>query len=373
MRVWRCHRPMFLALGAVVLASFACAGGSDEGLEPEMPFNFAAPNTVVVQKGETLSVIAEREGCSVEELQHWNQLEGDRIEVGRALVLWSTGSGQRATPKDGSDRQPKVAAAPRAGPAARPAPKLSWNPLRALVGGGGDAEEVDDGVAAADEVRVVEPSPPDEPEAEDGSPRRPFLVRGAGVLGVDLGDDGGSDLEEAAAGMKKRSSDLEGSGLDQRGGGLGAGGEADSFALEGRAQPGSYGGVMIPDTPVRVPRLALPAAKRCLRGPDESDLQGDHDAVTNRGLDDSQIRTGMAKVVRASTQCFPKGTSGGYEVVVELEVGCDGVTDDARVIHAGPVPGYVTGCIEKTAKYAGFAAHGRPGGVVFQYPLKYSF
>jgi len=372
MRVWRRHRPVFLALGAVVLASLACAGGSDEGLEPEMPFEFAAPITVVVQQGETLSIIAEREGCSVDELKHWNQVDGDLIEVGQALVLWNTGSGQRATPKDGSDRQPKVAAAPRSAPAARPAPKPSWNPLRALVGGGSDAEEADDGVAAADDVRVVEPPAPEEPEAEEDTPRRPFLVRGAGVLGVDLGDDGGSDLEEAASGMKKRSSDLDGSGLDQRSGGLGAGGEADSFDVEGRA-PGTYGGVMIPDTPVRAPRLARPAAKRCLRGPDESDLQGDHDAVTNRGLDDHQIRTGMAKVVRASTQCFPKGTSGGYEVVVELEVGCDGVTDDARVINAGPVPGHVTTCIEQTMEYAGFAAHGRPGGVVFQYPLKYNF
>jgi murein DD-endopeptidase MepM/ murein hydrolase activator NlpD len=373
MRVrWR-HRPIFLALGSVVLASLACMSGDDEGLEPEIPFAFAAPATVVVQKGETLSIIAEREGCSVDELMTWNQLESDRLEVGQALVMWNTGSGERATPKDGSDRTPKVAAAPRPAPAARPAPATSWNPLRALVGGGSDAEEVeDDGVAAADGVRVVEPPPAEEPQAEEDTPRRPFLVRGAGVLGVDLGDGDGSDLEQAAAGMEKRGSDLESSGLDRRGGGLGGGGEADTFEVEGRA-PGAYGGVMIPDTPVSAPRLARPAAKRCLRGPSEGDLQGDHDAVTNRGLDDAQIRTGMSKVVRASPQCFPKGTSGSYEVVVELEVGCDGVTDDARVISAGPVPGHVTRCIEQTMQYAGFAAHGRPNGVVFQYPLKYSF
>jgi len=368
MRVWRRHPHSLVAAAVVVLASLACGLGEEEVEEPEIHFAFAAPDQVTVQKGESLSLIAQREGCSVDELKTWNQLESDTLEIGQVLVLWNTGAGERATPKDGSDRPPKVAAAPRVAP--RPAPAPSWNPLSVFSGGGeDDAADPDDGLAAADEVRVVDPEL--EPEAER-EVRRPLLVRGAGVLGVDLGDDEGTDLEAAAAGMESRKSGLDNSGLDQRGGGLGGGGEADSFEVEGR-EPGTYGGVMIPNTPVKPPRLARPAAKSCLRGPSESDLQGESDAVTNKGLDDAQIRTGMSKVVRASSRCFPSGTSGSYEVVVELTVGCDGVTDRAAVIAAGPVPSHVTSCIEEVMGYAGFAAHARPNGVAFQYPLKYAF
>ncbi len=238
MSVWRRHRPVWMALIAVGAMSLACGSAEEEEPEMEFAFDFAAPNTVEVVNGDSLSKIAEREGCTVDELKEWNLLESDVIEVGQLLVVWNTGGDQKATPKDGSDRSPKVAAAPRAAPAPRPKPS-SWNPLRALVGGSDEPEPepMDDAVAVAD-VEEAEEAP---------EPRRPLLVRGAGVLGVDLGDDDGADLERAAAGMEKRGSDMDGSGLGNRGGALGAGGEADSFEVQGR-DPGTYGGVMIPNT-----------------------------------------------------------------------------------------------------------------------------
>lgn len=41
----------------------------------------------VIQKGETLGGIAKKYGVKVEELQSWNNLEGDRINAGESLVI----------------------------------------------------------------------------------------------------------------------------------------------------------------------------------------------------------------------------------------------------------------------------------------------
>lgn len=356
------HRPLLLVAALALGWSLACSMGNDVAEDDAMPsFDFAAPRQIVVVPGDSLSLIAERESCTVDEIRQWNYLETDVIEPGQILLVWETGGAGRVVPKDGSDRQPKVAAAPK------PAPR-GWNPLRKLVGSEepvaepvpvAAAVDPDDGLAAA-------------PDPEDDGPERPLLVRGAGILGVDLGGSDDGELERSAAGMERRDLDMDGSGLKGRGGGLDGGGSADSFEVDAR-QPGNYGGVQIPNTPVSAPRLARPAAKRCLSGPKESDLQGDNDAVTNAGLTSAQIQAGMAKVVRASPACFPRGTSGTYSLVVELNVGCDGIVDTVRTISAGVVPSHVTQCVETTMAYAGFAAHGRPAGVVFQYPLEYTF
>lgn len=47
----------------------------------------ANARTVVVQPGDALSTIAEREGVSVAEIKRWNGLRGDMIRVGQKLVV----------------------------------------------------------------------------------------------------------------------------------------------------------------------------------------------------------------------------------------------------------------------------------------------
>jgi hypothetical protein len=198
------------------------------------------------------------------------------------------------------------------------------------------------------------------------------LVRGAGILGIDLGDDGGGDLEASARAMQRHDSDMDASGLNHRGDGFADGGSTGTIEVERRLDD-NYGGVQIPNTPVSPPRLARPAAKRCLAQPTEADLRGDEDMVGSTGLSSAQISAGMGKVSRSSARCFPSGTQGSYAVVAELVVGCDGIVDSVRMVSTGVVPGHVTSCISTTLSYAGFAAHAVPNGVVFQYPLNYTF
>jgi len=74
---------LLVLLAAVLAALFVPLGGS----EP-------SPSYTVV-RGDSLSVIARREGVSVAQLRSWNGIDGDLIEVGQALVV---GPGVEGTP-----------------------------------------------------------------------------------------------------------------------------------------------------------------------------------------------------------------------------------------------------------------------------------
>ncbi|MGB8330729.1 MAG: LysM peptidoglycan-binding domain-containing protein, partial [Polyangiales bacterium] len=50
------------------------------------PAGAEAP-VVIVKRGDALSVIARRAGVSVEQLQSWNNLSGDKIRIGQTLVV----------------------------------------------------------------------------------------------------------------------------------------------------------------------------------------------------------------------------------------------------------------------------------------------
>jgi LysM repeat protein len=62
----------------------------------------AAQRTITVRAGDALSVLADRFGVSVEDLQEWNELDDDRIQVGQELVVGDeSGDGEEVGP-DGS-------------------------------------------------------------------------------------------------------------------------------------------------------------------------------------------------------------------------------------------------------------------------------
>lgn len=63
------------------------------GQELQIPTRIEVPNTkyYAVQRGDTLSAIARREGCSVQDLRQLNHLQGDCIRVGQKLLLPSDG------------------------------------------------------------------------------------------------------------------------------------------------------------------------------------------------------------------------------------------------------------------------------------------
>jgi len=66
------------AAGALVLAAL-------------MTGHMETPQPYVVQRGDTLFVIARAHGVTVDELRAWNRIEGDLIEVGQVLWTWGPG------------------------------------------------------------------------------------------------------------------------------------------------------------------------------------------------------------------------------------------------------------------------------------------
>ncbi len=85
-------RPRQLILFAVAFGAATLLGSLDA----------AAQRTITVRAGDALSVLADRFGVTVEELQEWNELEDDRIRVGQELVVTEDADGRRGTGPSGS-------------------------------------------------------------------------------------------------------------------------------------------------------------------------------------------------------------------------------------------------------------------------------
>jgi hypothetical protein len=334
-------------LGLVLAAGLACGWpASDGGLapigEPSLDMDFSAPVMLTVRPGDTLAVLAKRNGVSVADLKSWNGLDSDTIEVDQILLVWAP------APKPVAVRPP-AATGLRAtldsvlGTAPAPSP----NPVAV-------AAPVADAPAPAPVAIQL-------PEGRV-SIARPALV---GLLGMEAGP--GVDLEAAAAGMSRHDADLGGGGLGERS--LSAGSSADDLELAERRQ--RHVGPQIPNTPVSAPRLAKPAAKRCLGGPSGT-IREDGVAIS-QGLTAAQINAGMGQIARHVVRCFPAGTSGGFSMLVEITAGCDGRVSNVFVNSAGSVPANVASCVEQTLAFASFPAHAVPNGVEFQYPMKFTF
>lgn len=319
----------------------------------ELPsLSFASPDVYTVQRGDTLSKIATRYGVTVADLQSWNDLEGDLIEVDQILMIWKPSSGGGLAALLGRAPAPGLVPgtpgrAPRSGAPARAA---------------GTSEPATGG---------AQPGPGPGPEPEPGPGRRIAIRRPtlSGVLGLDLG---GADLEalaQSAAGLEHRTLELGGDGLASRSGGLGTGGTIETIGAPDRAFRVAEG-PSIPSTPVTPPRLARPPARRCLSGP--RDVSGDADMAASQGLSVAQINAGMSRISQQAVRCFPRGTAGSYTALAEVVVGCNGRVTSVDVT-APALPDQVVSCLEQTLGYAGFPAHALPDGVVFQSPLKFTF
>ncbi len=352
-------RLIAVAGGLASLAGCFLLPGEDQGLVPgtdqvDFGFTFAAPELVEVQRGDSLSKLAQRHGGTVEDLRAWNALESDTLEVGQVLHLW---------------RVPEAPVAVAAAPTPRPR-----GIVQRFVGGGARSPAPAPAPAPVQQVAALEPLEEDVTLAAV-QPRRVTIeprgvpVRGSGILDVNLGGANVDDLARSAQGMGRHDSNLGSGSLGGRTSGLGSGGDADTIDMPTREVKQVT--PAIPNVAVTPPRLSKPAAKACLRGP--STEIGEDGMATNTGLSVSQINAGMGAISRHAVKCFPKGTKGSYTVVVEILVGCNGQVKNVYTISPGVVPSSVVSCIEQTLGYASFAAHAVPDGVSFQSPLKFSF
>ncbi|MEQ1568704.1 MAG: LysM peptidoglycan-binding domain-containing protein [Myxococcota bacterium] len=332
--------------------SLGCATG-ELGPEPveDLPIAFAAPSMVTVKSGDTLALLAKKNKVTVEDLRAWNGLNTDRIEVDQVLLVWMP------APKP---------VAPKAPPTLREKLESAWvaeAPAEPAVAPPIPAE-------GSPAVTPEEPAPAEAPvEAEPPPPRkivaieRPALVS---LMGLEVGTD--VDLSEVAAGMERHDSVAGDGGLGDRS--LGTGGEADDLELKQR-QPIQLG-PQIPTTPVALPRVTKPAPKRCLADGGATVIS-DNGTVSSTGLTVGQINASMGQISRYTVRCFPSGSKGTYGMVVALTVGCDGTVSNVFLVDSGVIPVNVTNCVTKTLAAAGFPAHGVPGGVEFEYPMKFSF
>ncbi|MCB9687085.1 MAG: LysM peptidoglycan-binding domain-containing protein [Alphaproteobacteria bacterium] len=328
-------------LATTLFWTLACGAFQEE----ELPVAFGDPTFHTVQQSEDVVKIAAHYDVTVEDVLAWNGLNDDHLEDGQVLLIWPHVDVVHNEPLTVAELPAKVVGGLKRAVFGSPAPAPVLDPL------------VDDGVAGTDgEVRVVVDVPT-------------VPVAGAGLLSVDM-ETSDVDLSAAAASGTQRSGGIgEGSGLSSRGGTLASGGQADDLQIQ-QAQMRDLG-PKIPNTPVTPPRLSKPAAKRCLSG--AAATVSEQGIVQERGLDTAQVNAGMKTITRVLPRCFPSGTEGRYQMIVEVNVGCDGLVRNVFTVSPGVVPQHVTSCIEQTLGYASFPAHALPAGQSFQVPLTFDF
>ncbi len=294
-----------------------------------------------------------RFSVTVEDVVAWNGLTDAALADGQVVFLWPHA--------DVSHTPELAAAAPAPRSSSGGAVRRSTGSGAAAAGGAEPPPLVDAGETISGDpgvgngVVVVRADVPTAP------------VRNAGLLAVDTS---GSDLDLASGPSLQRSGGVaQGTGLGTRSGSLGGGGEVDE--LEVRRTELRNLGPKIPNTPVTPPRMSKPAAKACLKG--AASTVSEQGIVQSAGLSNAQVKAGMSTVTRVLPRCFPKGTEGTYQVIVEVTVGCDGRVSNVFTVSPGVVPSHVTSCIEQTLGYASFDAHGMPAGAAFQYPMTFTF
>jgi hypothetical protein len=338
------------AIALPILALFACDDPADDRAREVI--SFAEPVRYTVVSGDSLSKIGDEHGCTAEDLMSWNDLDSDVIEPGQELLVWTIPKPSLPDPTMFASAEDDASGARRrriGGP--RPSPR------RASAPSGAPGRPVASGN--------------DEPDAPSGGaalPDRPRSVQGSGIFGsgLDLGSDDGladavNDLERGsgpAVGGRRATGDMRNLGAERSG------------AIDHRPTR-VQNGPSFGDGKVRTPKLRMPAAKSCKA--QGTRALGDDDMDAGAGLSNSAIKSSIGRVLGTTRRCMPSGTSGRFQVIVELKVGCDGRVKNAYTINGGGAPSAVTDCIESVLSHASFPAHDLPSGQSFQYPINYNF
>jgi hypothetical protein len=327
-----------------------------EGLAPieHVPITFAAPEMITVKAGDTLALLAKRHATTVADLKSWNGLQSDTIEVGQVLLVWRLPEPQVAVARRTTNQSMSLESVMGG---RDPLPVPGTPPLKQpSTPAPGPPAPV---VAAAETAPIEQPAPP----GPRVSIQRPALLA---MLGVQVESD--TDLAEAAANLQRHDV-AAGNQMEMGDRALGTSNSVDTLELQ-RPEMRNLG-PQIPDVPVSAPRLSKPPPKTCIRG--AATVVAENGMTRSVGLSASQINAAMGQISKYTVRCFPPGTAGTYEVIVEIKVGCDGRVSNVFLINGGVVPTRVTSCIQQTLGYASFPAHGLPDGASFQYPMKFRF
>lgn len=121
------------------------------------------------------------------------------------------------------------------------------------------------------------------------------------------------------------------------------------------------------------PKLAMPAAKKCLAGPsDVAEGNGGMTMASNLGLSEPDIRSSMSRFVPKALGCVSNASSFDGTVETEITVGCDGRVTAVSIERNDGVPQAVAACLRDTLRYAPFPAHDMPDGYTFGYRVNLS-
>ncbi len=101
-------------------------------------------------------------------------------------------------------------------------------------------------------------------------------------------------------------------------------------------------------------------------------IRGQGDMVAARGLSRAEIQRAVERSFPKINRCLPGSYSGTYEMIVEIDVGCDGRVTNTYTLSPGVLPASVTRCVEKVFRSTRFPAHDMPDGMSFQYPLQFT-
>jgi len=115
---------------------------------------------------------------------------------------------------------------------------------------------------------------------------------------------------------------------------------------------------------------SLPKAKRCLTGPDGSDLTDEQGMLTNKGLSNQQISNAMNNFFPQLTSCMPDVWPTA-SIELDFNVGCNGLVTYVRIIEDDGLDFEIQSCLEDSFQYAEFPAHDLPDGMDFSYPIQF--
>lgn len=119
----------------------------------------------------------------------------------------------------------------------------------------------------------------------------------------------------------------------------------------------------------RVPDLPIPAAKRCLSGPDGSGM-GDEGMAASQGLDAAQVQRAMnAFLPKVGTCLVDLDPRPSMPLDLAITVGCDGRVTNVTIRNGGDWPSAHASCLTQALERAPFPAHALPDGDTFHYPL----
>jgi len=136
-----------------------------------------------------------------------------------------------------------------------------------------------------------------------------------------------------------------------------------------RAATRSTDGAPPEEVPTARPPLRRPAPKACLDA--ATGIEDGASFGRSQGLSSEQISASVATFQTEALRCYDDHPTAAGEVVLRLDVGCDGLVRASRVHRDATGAGGFAACVAETFRFAAFPAHARDV-VEVEFPLRFT-